>query len=54
MSAGSRMSTDSVMNIGLAAIVVGLTVLGWISAFLGELITPTRMPWTNFTALWPK
>ena len=54
MSAAKPMSTDSVMKIGLAVIVIGLVVLGWVSAFLGELITPTGMPWTDFTALWAK
>lgn len=54
MSATKRMSTDSVMKIGLAVIVVVLVVLGWVSAFLGELITPTGMPWTDFSALWSK
>jgi type IV secretion system protein VirD4 len=54
MSAAKPMSTDSVMKIGLAVLVVGLVVLGWVSAFLGELITPTGMPWTDFSALWAK
>ena len=51
MSATKRMSTDSVMKIGLAVIVIVLVVLGWVSAFLGELLTPTGMPWTDFSAL---
>jgi type IV secretory pathway TraG/TraD family ATPase VirD4 len=42
------------MKIGLAVLVIGLVVLGWVSAFLGELITPTGMPWTDFSALWAK
>jgi type IV secretory pathway TraG/TraD family ATPase VirD4 len=54
MSATKPMSTDSVMKIGLAVLVLGLVVLGWVSAFLGELITPTGMPWTDFSALWAK
>jgi type IV secretory pathway TraG/TraD family ATPase VirD4 len=54
MSATKRMSTDSVMKIGLAVIVTCLVVLGWVSAFLGELLTPTGMPWTDFSALWAK
>ena len=54
MSATKRMSTDSVMKIGLAVIVIVLVVLGWVSAFLGELLTPTGMPWTDFSALWAK
>ncbi|WP_248761268.1 type IV secretory system conjugative DNA transfer family protein [Pseudarthrobacter sp. SSS035] len=54
MSTGSRMSTDSVMKIGLAVIIGVLAVLGWVSAFLGELITPTGMPWTDSTALLAK
>lgn len=54
MSAAKPMSTDAVMKIGLAVIVIGLVVLGWVSAFLGELLTPTGMPWTDFTALWAK
>ena len=54
MSATKPMSTDSVMKIGLAVIVIGLVVLGWVAGFLGELITPTGMPWTDFTALWAK
>ena len=54
MSATKRMSTDSVKKIGLATIVIALVVLGWVSAFLGELITPTGMPWTDFSALWAK
>jgi type IV secretion system protein VirD4 len=48
------MSTDSVMKIGLAIIIGVLAVLGWVSAFLGELITPTGMPWTDVEALWAK
>jgi type IV secretory pathway TraG/TraD family ATPase VirD4 len=48
------MSTDSVMKIGLAIIIGILAVLGWVSAFLGELITPTGMPWTDIEALWAK
>lgn len=52
MSAAKPMSTDAVMKIGLAVIVIGLVVLGWVSAFLGELITPTGMPWADFSALW--
>jgi type IV secretion system protein VirD4 len=54
MSTAKPMSTDSVMKIGLAVLVIGLVVLGWVSAFLGELITPTGMPWTDFSALWAK
>lgn len=54
MSATKRMSTDSVMKIGLAVIVIILVVLGWVSAFLGELLTPTGMPWTDFSALGAK
>ncbi|MFJ6303091.1 type IV secretory system conjugative DNA transfer family protein [Pseudarthrobacter oxydans] len=54
MSTAKPMSTDSVMKTGLAALVSGLVVLGWVSAFLGELITPTGMPWTDFSALWAK
>ena len=54
MSAAKPMSTDSIMKIGLAVIIIGLVVLGWVSAFLGELITPTGMPWTDFPELWAK
>lgn len=54
MSANKPMSTDAVMKIGLAVLMIGLVVLGWVSAFLGELITPTGMPWTDFTAVWSK
>ena len=54
MSSGNGMSTDSNMKIGLAVIIVVLVILGWVSAFLGEMITPTGMPWTDFEALWAK
>lgn len=54
MSSGNGMSTDSKMKIGLAVIIVVLVMLGWVSAFLGEMLTPTGMPWTDFEALWAK
>ncbi|NQD86620.1 type IV secretory system conjugative DNA transfer family protein [Paenarthrobacter sp. CM16] len=44
-------STDTLMKMGLAGFVVVLAGLAWVSAFLGELLTPTGMPWTNFTEL---
>lgn len=50
----SKTSTDTVMKIGLAVIVAVLVVLAWVSAFLGEMLTPTGMPWTDFEALWAR
>ncbi|MCP1415628.1 type IV secretory system conjugative DNA transfer family protein [Paenarthrobacter sp. A20] len=44
-------STDTLMKLGLAGFVVVLAGLAWVSAFLGEFLTPTGMPWTNFTEL---
>jgi len=44
-------STDTVMKLGLAGFIVVLAGLAWVSAFLGEFLTPTGMPWTNFTEL---
>ncbi|UKA52193.1 type IV secretory system conjugative DNA transfer family protein (plasmid) [Arthrobacter sp. FW305-123] len=44
-------STDTLMKLGLAGFVVVLAGLAWVSAFLGEMLTPTGMPWTNFTEL---
>ncbi|MDR6506055.1 hypothetical protein [Arthrobacter oryzae] len=48
----SKTSTEASMKIGLAVIVVMLAAMAWVSAFLGEMLTPTRMPWTDFAALW--
>ncbi|MET3164773.1 UNVERIFIED_ORG: type IV secretory pathway TraG/TraD family ATPase VirD4 [Arthrobacter sp. UYEF10] len=50
----AQTSTDTIMKIGLAVIIVVLVVLAWVSAFLGEMITPTGMPWTDFEALTAK
>ncbi|MGY4542564.1 type IV secretion system protein VirD4 [Arthrobacter sp. UYNi723] len=50
----AKTSTDTIMKIGLTVIIVVLVVLAWVSAFLGEMITPTGMPWTDFEALWAK
>ncbi|MEV7134383.1 hypothetical protein AB0N24_15995 [Arthrobacter sp. NPDC093128] len=50
----SKTSTDTVMKIGLAVIVVVLAALAWVSAFFGEMLTPTGMLWTDFAALWAK
>ena len=44
-------STDTLMKMGLAGVVVVLAGLAWVSAFFGEMLTPTGMPWTNFTEL---
>ncbi len=44
-------STDTLLKLGLAGFVVVLAGLAWVSAFLGEFLTPTGMPWTNFTEL---
>ncbi|MFK4637210.1 type IV secretory system conjugative DNA transfer family protein [Paenarthrobacter histidinolovorans] len=44
-------STDTVMKLGLAGFIVVLAGLAWVSAFFGEFLTPTGMPWTNFTEL---
>ncbi|MCD4850603.1 type IV secretory system conjugative DNA transfer family protein [Arthrobacter sp. AK01] len=44
-------STDTLMKLGLAGFVVVLAGLAWVSAFLGEFLTPTGMPWTDFTEL---
>jgi type IV secretion system protein VirD4 len=46
-----RASTDTLLKLILATTVVGLVALAWVSAFLGELTTPTGMPWTNFSEL---
>ncbi|MET3174646.1 UNVERIFIED_ORG: type IV secretion system protein VirD4 [Arthrobacter sp. UYCu721] len=50
----AKTSTDTIMKIGLTVIIVVLVVLAWVSAFLGEMITPTGMPWTDFEALTAK
>ncbi|MFM9432785.1 type IV secretory system conjugative DNA transfer family protein [Arthrobacter sp. MP_2.3] len=50
----SKTSTDTIMKVGLAVIVLGLVVLAWVSAFLGEMLTPTGMRWTDFDALTAK
>ncbi|WP_454812823.1 type IV secretory system conjugative DNA transfer family protein [Paenarthrobacter nitroguajacolicus] len=44
-------STDTLLKLGLAGFVVVLAGLAWVAAFLGELLTPTGMPWTNFSQL---
>ncbi|MDQ0104456.1 type IV secretory pathway TraG/TraD family ATPase VirD4 [Paenarthrobacter nicotinovorans] len=44
-------STDTLLKLGLAGFIIALAVIAWVSAFLGELLTPTGMPWTNFTEL---
>ncbi|NMR31880.1 type IV secretory system conjugative DNA transfer family protein [Crystallibacter degradans] len=44
-------STDTLLKLILAATVAGLLALAWVSAFLGELLTPTGMPWTNLPQL---
>jgi hypothetical protein len=44
-------STDTLLKLILAGIAVGLLAITWVSAFLGELLTPTGMPWTNFPQL---
>lgn len=44
-------STDTLMKLGLAGVLVGLVAIAWVSAVLGEFLTPTGMPWTNFTDL---
>ncbi|MBP2269263.1 type IV secretory pathway TraG/TraD family ATPase VirD4 [Pseudarthrobacter sp. PvP004] len=44
-------STDTLMKLGLAGLIVGLVAIAWVAATLGEFLTPTGMPWTNFTEL---
>ena len=40
-------STDTLLKLTLAGAVAGLLALAWVSAVLGELLTPTGMPWTS-------
>ena len=44
-------STGALMKLILAAVIAGLLTLGWVSAVLGELLTPTGMPWTSVPQL---
>ncbi|ABM10535.1 type IV secretory system conjugative DNA transfer family protein [Paenarthrobacter aurescens] len=44
-------STDTLLKLILAGTVAGLLALAWVSAFLGELLTPTGMPWTSIPML---
>ncbi|MGO4431778.1 type IV secretory system conjugative DNA transfer family protein [Paenarthrobacter sp. RAF9] len=44
-------STDTLLKLGLAGFVIVLAGLAWVAAFLGELLTPTGMPWTNVPQL---
>lgn len=43
----SRTSSDTILKLILAGTIAGLTALAWLSALLGELLTPTGMPWTH-------
>lgn len=44
-------STDTLLKLILAGAVVALLAIAWVSAFLGELLTPTGMPCANFPQL---
>jgi type IV secretory pathway TraG/TraD family ATPase VirD4 len=46
-----RASTDTLLKLILAGAVVGLVALAWVSAFLGEILTPTGMPWMSVPGL---
>lgn len=41
-------STDTLLKLILAGAVVALLAMAWVSALLGEFLTPTGMPWTSF------
>ena len=43
----SRTSSDTILKLILAGTVAGFAALAWLSALLGELLTPTGMPWTH-------
>ncbi|MGC0239571.1 type IV secretory system conjugative DNA transfer family protein [Arthrobacter sp. SD76] len=43
----SRTSSDTILKLILAGTIAGLAALAWLSALLGELLTPTGMPWTQ-------
>ena len=43
----SRTSSDTILKLILAGTLAGLAVLAWLFAILGELLTPTGMPWTQ-------
>ena len=47
----SHTSTDTLLKLGLAAALAILAGIIWVSALLGELLTPTGMPWTDLPAL---
>ncbi len=50
----SKTSIDTLMKIYLVVFIVVVVTLAWVSAFLGEKLTPTGMPWTDPAALWAK
>lgn len=43
----SRTSSDTILKLILTGTIAGLAALAWLSALLGELLTPTGMPWTQ-------
>lgn len=49
-----KTSIDTLMKIYLVVFLVVAVCVAWASALLGELITPTGMPWTDPAAVWTK